>query len=72
MTDRIELNEQEVEGVVGGALKWQGGKVWPKNDPSKVYHYKDYYACIAWIQENWHGTQNESTLQALQSAGLVY
>ena len=72
MTDRIELNEQQVEDVVGGALVWQGGEVWPKDDPSKVYHYTDYNACVAWLQKNWSGKQNESTLEALKAAGLVY
>jgi hypothetical protein len=71
MTNREELNEKQVEEVVGGALKWCGGAVWPKDNPSAIYHYTDYYACIAWIQANWTGKQTEDTLVALMDAGLV-
>ena len=72
MSERIELNNQEMEDVIGGILKWKGGEVWPKDNPSAVYYYNDYYECIAWIQKNWTGKQDENTLIALEAAGLVH
>lgn len=73
MTDRIELKDQEVDAVVGGALRWtQDGTVCPKNDPNVQYTYTDYYECQAWLVKNWDGVQNEATLQAMEVAGLVH
>lgn len=71
MSDRIQLSDQEMEDVVGGALRWKNGEVWPKNDPSCVYEYFDYGACKAWIVNNWNDTQDERTLEAMASQGLV-
>ena len=73
MSDRINLNDAELEDVVGGALKWSGGNVYPKDDPSKVYHYTDYVACMSYIKANWPGgAHGEATLQMLEAAGLVW
>ena len=73
MADRIEIDSNELENVVGGALKWQGGNVWPKDDPSIVYHYSDYTACMAYIKQYWTGgAHGEATLQMLEAAGLMW
>lgn len=72
MDKRVELNEQEAIDVVGGALRWQGGIVYPKNDPTHKYTFTDYYACTDYIKNNWPGgTHDESTLQWLEAVGLV-
>lgn len=73
MSNRIELNEHQVEDVVGGALKWlQSGVVYPKNNPDCKYGYTDYYKCAAWLVANWNTIQDESCLEAMEKAGLVY
>lgn len=73
MADRIELNNEQLDDVVGGALTWKGGNVYPKDDPSAVYHYSDYTACMAYIKANWPGgAHNEETLKMLKAAGLVW
>ena len=71
MNNRIQLDEQEMESVVGGILKWKGGNVYPKDNPDVKYRYSDYTACQQWIVANWHGAQNEACLKALAAAGLV-
>lgn len=72
MDKRIELNEEYLDDVTGGALRWQGGKVWPKNDPTHVYTFTDYYAATDYIKNNWPGgTHDESTLEWLEKAGYV-
>lgn len=74
MADRIAINnEDQLEDVVGGALKWSGGKVWPKDKPDVVYHYSDYTACMAYIKAHWPGgAHNEDTLKMLKDAKLVW
>lgn len=73
MSNRIELNDQETDNVIGGALRWtKDGTVYPKNDPSVQYTYTDYYECQAWLVKYWDGVQNEATLQAMETAGLVH
>lgn len=72
MADRIEINGNELDNVVGGALRWSKGKVYPKDNPSAVYRYSDYDACVDYIKRNWPGgAQNEDTLKMLMAAGLV-
>lgn len=72
MSDRVQLNETELDSVVGGALRWQGGQVYPKDNPSHVYKYSSYTACTDYIKNNWPGgTHNEDTLRWLEDAGLV-
>ena len=73
MAKRVELNQQEMEGIVGGILRWtKDGVVCPQDDPSCKYGYTDYYDCQAWLVKNWDGVQNEDTLIAMEEAGLVY
>ncbi len=73
MADRFELNEESLDNVVGGALVWAKGTVSPKDNPSAVYHYSDFNACIQYIQKNWKGgAQTEETLKMLKAAGLVW
>lgn len=73
MSDRIEIDANKLDDVVGGALKWGGGNVYPKDDPSAVYHYNNYPACMAYIKEHWPGgAHNEDTLIMLKDAGLVW
>lgn len=74
MSDRTMIDEQELNNVVGGALRWKGdGTVYPKDNPSAVYHYADYAACLAYIKTNWHGgAQNQDTLEMLKAAKLVW
>lgn len=72
MSNREVINENELIDVVGGALRWQGGKVYPKDNPTHVYTFTDYYACTDYIKNNWPGgTHNEDTLIWLEAAGLV-
>ena len=73
MTNRIKLDEEMLNDVTGGALRWQGGKVWPKDNPTHVYTFTDYEAATDYIKNNWPGgTHNESTLEWLEAAGLVH
>ncbi len=73
MSDRISLNEEALDSVVGGALVWAKGTVSPKDNPSAVYHYSDYKACTDYIKKNWKGgAQTEETLKMLKAAGLVW
>ncbi len=73
MANRVMLNEQEVDNVVGGALKWlKSGVVYPKNNPDVQYSYTDYYECAAWLVKNWSGVQDEACLKAMEDQGLVH
>ena len=74
MTNRKEVNFEDLNNVVGGALRWKGdGTVYPKDNPDAVYHYSDYGECLAFIKLNWHGgAQNEDTLKMLKAAHLVW
>ena len=72
MSKRAELNDNLLDDVVGGALRWQGGKVWPKDNPTHIYTFDDYEAATDYIKNNWPGgTHNEDTLIWLEAAGLV-
>lgn len=73
MADRMKIdNEELLEDVTGGALRWQGGKVYPKDNPSHVYTYANYAAATDYIKNNWPGgTHNEDTLIWLEKAGYV-
>jgi len=71
MSNRTELNEQEIESVVGGILKWKGGVVYAKDNPDAKYTFTNYTACQQWIIEHWSGAQTEACLKALEDAGLV-
>ena len=73
MAIRNEISGDDLDLIVGGALRWQGGKVWPKDNPTHKYTFTDYEACTDYIKNNWPGgTHNESTLQWLEAAGLVH
>lgn len=72
MAERIELNDQEIEDVVGGILKWKAGKVYAKDNPSAVYTFTNYTACQQWIIENWNKPQTEACLREMERAGLVH
>ena len=67
------INGSAEEQVVGGALQWGGGDVYPVDDPSAVYHYNDYDSCADYIKRHWPGgPQTEATLIMLMEAGLVW
>ncbi len=73
MGNRREITGSDLEIVTGGKLRWQGGKVYPKDDPTHVYTFTDYEACTDYIKNNWPGgTHNEDTLIWLEAAGLVH
>lgn len=73
MSDRIEVSGQDLENVVGGALVWEKGIVYPKDNPDAVYHYSSFNDCIAYITKYWKGgAQTEETLKMLQDAKLVW
>lgn len=73
MANRIEINEEALDDVVGGALVWSKDGVYPKDNPSAVYHFSDYKACTDYIKKNWKGgPQTEETLKMLKAAGLVW
>ena len=42
MGNRREITGSDLEIVTGGKLRWQGGKVYPKDDPTHVYTFTDY------------------------------
>ena len=72
MSKRELIDENALEDVVGGALRWQGGKVYPKDNPSHIYTYTNYEDCTDYIKNNWPGgTHNEDTLKWLEAAGKV-
>lgn len=73
MTDRIELHDEEMNDVVGGALVWGAQGVYAKDHPEVVFQFGDYKACREYIQKNWKGgAQTLETLKMLQAAGLVW
>ena len=73
MAERVELNMNDMEDVVGGALIWESGVVYPKDNPGAKYSFTKYSACRAYIKANWPGgPQNEDTLRMLEAAGLVH
>lgn len=73
MANRIELNDEEMKEVVGGALVWSAEGVYAKDNPSAVYQFGDYKACREYIRENWKdGAQTQATLEMLKTAGLVW
>ncbi len=72
MSNRVELDNQEMDQVAGGVLRWsKDGTVYPMDDPSAKYSYTDYYECAAWLVKNWNSIQNEEALIAMEKAGLV-
>lgn len=73
MADRIEVNGPELEDVIGGALVWTKGIVYPKDNPNAQYHFDNYPACRDYIQKYWKGgAQTEETLKMLEEAKLVW
>jgi hypothetical protein len=73
MSERFEINENDLEEVTGGSLIWGRQGVYCKENPTTTYGFKSYSACRAWIQENWKGKpQDNSLLQTLEQEGLIY
>lgn len=73
MAERFEINENELTDVVGGALVWESGVVYPQDDPDARYSFTSYSKCRDYIKANWPGgKQNEDTLIMLEEAGLVH
>lgn len=69
---RVALNETELDSVVGGALIWDAGVVYPKDNPEAKYSFTKYSECRDYIKQNWPGgVQNEDTLKMLEAAGLI-
>lgn len=72
MGKREEINETNLDDVVGGRLRWQGGIVYPVKHPECKYTFTNYEACTDYIKNNWPGGEhNEDTLIWLESHGLV-
>lgn len=73
MSDRIELNDGELNEVVGGALVWSSEGVYAKDHPDIVFQFKDYRKCREYIQLYWKGgAQTLETLLMLKEAKLVW
>jgi len=73
MDKRVQLDDTDLEAVVGGALRWQAGVVTVLGtNPPVQYHYKSYKQCSAWLREHWNAVQDESCLLALKDEGLVW
>ena len=74
MEGRREIvDNNELEVVTGGALRWRGGKVYCLDDPTHVYTFDSYEECTDYIKNYWPGgTQNEDTLIWLEKAGYVH
>lgn len=73
MSNRVELNELDLDGVVGGALRWKRGIVSVIGaNPPVEYHFSDYTKCTDYIKNNCMGVQNEQTLLKLKEEGLVW
>jgi len=73
MNNRVELNEVDIDGVVGGALRWKKGIVSVIGAvPPVEYHFADYTKCTDFIKNNCMGVQNEATLLRLKAEGLVW
>ena len=72
MSDRVEINENDLGEVVGGSLIWGKQGVYCKEDRTITYSFTSYSACREWIQQNWKGKpQDNSLLEALAAAGLI-
>lgn len=73
MSNRAEINMEDLDKVVGGALKFSKGTVYPKDNPSAEYTYTCNIADIySYISQNWPGgAYNEETLKMLERAGYV-
>ena len=73
MSERFEINENDLEEVTGGSLIWGKQGVYCKENPTTTYGFTSYSACRAWIQENWKGKpQDNSLLETLEREGLIY
>lgn len=73
MANRVELNEQAMQDVVGGALVWGAEGVYAKDNPDIIFQFGDYKACRDYIQKHWRGgAQTLATLEMLEDAGLVW
>lgn len=74
MANRVEINELDLEEVVGGTLVWSKQGVYCKEDADKtMYSFSNYADCRTWIQNNWsQKPQNEEMLRQMEIAGLVH
>ena len=73
MGKRVEIDENILDDVVGGALVWDNGVVYPLGNPDCKYSFANYDDCRNYIKNNWTGgPQNEDALMALEAAGLIY
>lgn len=73
MTTRKEIDVNDLENIVGGALKFSGGSIYAVENPSAVYHYGDIVAVYNYITSNWPGGEyNSQTLAMLLEAGLIW
>ena len=71
---KIQINEKEAEGVVGGYLwwtSWKAGNENPVNEAKAIYSYDDYASCIQWLDRNWVGERDVKCLEALVEQGLM-
>ena len=69
---KMELKDNELDAVTGGALVWDHDTVYPLTDPTCKYSVTSYDECREYIKNNWTGgPQNEDALKMLEAAGLV-
>jgi len=74
MSDRIMIEEDDLNNVVGGSLLWTREGVYCKENPGKVYSFAgNYAACRLWIQQNWLNKPHDNALlEALAGEGLIH
>ena len=76
MKERIEMNSNELEGVVGGAITWRpNGECFDRDHPDTVYHFdvSRFDEIQIYIrQHNGGRAQDIQTLRMLESAGYVW
>ena len=73
---RLELNTNELDQVVGGAIVWKpDGTCFPKDNPDVIFHFdvNKIDEILNYIRINNGGkAHNLETLQMLKSVGYVW
>lgn len=76
MSERIELNVDELEDVVGGAIVWKpSGICYDRDNPDIQFHFNvDQFDEIMkyLMQNNGGGAHNLASLEMLRDAGYVW
>ncbi len=70
---RNEINDLDLESVVGGKLIYKSGVIYDKNAPDNKYKYSDITAIANYLKNNWTGgAYDEKALKMLEAAGLIW